>query len=206
MNYPKQSDVIYLDKESPAMAIRIKRAAKPIPKHIIKKMMALDEWTEKNHPHAIDFIDRVYSLADEFMNLTGPYTVCQKGCSACCNMTVTVSAMEAGYIAEKAGMTLNPFDSIIANKDPIETFDGEPCPFLNQDKKCCSIYEYRPLSCRMFAAFDHPKYCQSTKVLHSISTAYNHPYFRHIQDNLSNISLESLGVSNLDIREWFNEK
>lgn len=130
MSYPKQGDVIYLDTESSAMAIRIKRATKPIPKNITKKMMALDAWAEGTNPKAVDFLDRVYSLADEVTWLNKEYIVCQKGCSACCNMAVTVSAMEAAYITEKTGIALNPFDSIISDKDPVDTFDGKPCPFL----------------------------------------------------------------------------
>ena len=206
MNYPKQGSVIYLDDESPAMAIRIKRATLAVPENMVKKLKAFDKWAEETNPPILDFIDRLYSLADDFMSIRSEYTVCQKGCPACCNIAVSVSGVEAHYLSSKAGVPMRPIHTLLPSADPINEYSGVPCPFLDKKNKCCSAYEYRPLACRMFAAFDHPKYCQSNNKPHFITTAYSHPFFLNIQRNLEAISSRTLAVQPLDIREWFVRK
>lgn len=203
MNYPKQSDVIYLNQDSPAMKIRISRATKPVPKYMVKKLMAFDSWAVNKKPETMVFVEKLYSLADEFVALRNDYIVCQKGCSACCHIAVTVSAIEAHYLSQKTGIPTTPFDTLASSTSPVDTYENVPCPLLDHKNNCCSAYEHRPLSCRMFATFDHPKYCQSTTTPHNITTAYSHLYFRNIQSNLDTLSFESIGIASLDVREWF---
>lgn len=85
---------------------------------------------------------------------------CGKGCSHCCHLWVSVSALEAlalAKIARKRG------DDIIARIRAADDFTHRyshgdrhahphPCPFL--ENNVCSIYEDRPASCRQAASED----------------------------------------------------
>lgn len=73
--------------------------------------------------------------------------VCRKGCSHCCHIPVMILAGEAERLAEATGrpMTGLPIrDPRTINRD---AYMGEPCPFLVDN--ACSVYEVRPLACRL---------------------------------------------------------
>jgi len=83
---------------------------------------------------------------------------CGKGCSHCCNIWVSVSALEALALAKLAR---SRGDDIIARvsaaNDFTQQFSHEnrnahphPCAFLEDN--ICSIYEERPASCRQAAS------------------------------------------------------
>lgn len=97
-------------------------------------------------------LGKLRALVDEAAAAVAPFTPCGKGCSYCCHIPVLVFAGEAATIASAIGRP--------AAKLPLrtpETIDrdahmGEPCPFLVDN--ACSIYEVRPLTCRLHHSLD----------------------------------------------------
>jgi uncharacterized protein len=103
---------------------------------------------------------RLYKVADEITAVAAPYSPCKRGCSACCHMATLVSLPEAEMMAESIGVKLTvpkswPFydqrsGSEFAARDEFAASFHEsrkPCTFLVNNE--CSIYEHRPLACRV---------------------------------------------------------
>lgn len=120
----------------------------------------------------------LYGFYDEFM--TGIKTACNKGCSTCCTVNVTATSLEADYMLEMAGRDKSSLfednnlldkavqephyqPTLTTNKTAIfclkqKELPEEPsfhstgsCPFLNE-KNACSVYDYRPFSCRAMSS------------------------------------------------------
>lgn len=102
----------------------------------------------------------LYRIADEFTAAAAPYAVCKKGCSACCHMATMVAEPEAELMAAELRVKMRrptewPFYSPRGGVNRVlqdkfaESFHGgeKPCPFLVND--ACSIYEHRPMACRV---------------------------------------------------------
>ena len=102
----------------------------------------------------------LYKVAGEITDLAAPHSVCKRGCSACCHMATLVSLPEAEMIAKAVGVKMRmpkrwPFFSprtgaaMDARDDFAASFHAEskPCTFLVNNE--CSIYEHRPLACRI---------------------------------------------------------
>jgi Fe-S-cluster containining protein len=90
-----------------------------------------------------------------------PLAACRSGCSHCCHIGVLVSETEASVIGRAIGR--KPVDSPRARapadllKNGVtpevdawraDVYFGVPCTFLDTSGRC-SIYEERPLACRM---------------------------------------------------------
>lgn len=82
---------------------------------------------------------------------------CGKGCSHCCNIWVSVTAPEVLYIAKR--LSDGTFASVSAAYEATKTYSHAdrpnhpyPCPHLRGN--LCSIYESRPLFCRLAASGD----------------------------------------------------
>jgi Putative zinc- or iron-chelating domain len=91
---------------------------------------------------------------------------CKKGCSHCCHVWVSATALEVLFIAKRlrrtgAHSTMQRVDAAHAHTGK---FDADtraaqpyPCPMLEDD--ACSIYEIRPRACR-FAASANATACE----------------------------------------------
>ena len=81
---------------------------------------------------------------------------CRKGCSHCCHMATLVHLDEAKMIAAATGtrmVTPSRFNVDLANIEKLrERYDGVACRFLVNG--ACSIYDNRPLACRMHMVVD----------------------------------------------------
>lgn len=84
-------------------------------------------------------------------------SACKSGCDACCHIPVMISAAEAKTIGLAIGVVPAEVPPELRNK-PAPEWRGEnyPCPFL-RDKRC-SIYENRPLPCRLLFNLDRDDY------------------------------------------------
>ncbi|RUM87897.1 MAG: hypothetical protein DSZ23_05115 [Thermodesulfatator sp.] len=112
----------------------------------------------------------IYDFYDEFTN--GLSIACQKGCHVCCTTNVTATSLETDYLIQSGKMdkhllkkmeeerqkdhfipstTINTTAALclaqkaIPEETSSQTF--EPCPLLDENG-LCSVYEYRPFSCR----------------------------------------------------------
>ncbi|MDE1712699.1 YkgJ family cysteine cluster protein (plasmid) [Chromobacterium amazonense] len=104
---------------------------------------------------------KIYDQTDKVTETVSPFMVCQKGCSHCCKIDVTISSVEAEYIHKNTGFTPNNGSSLSKGHSANKT----PCTFLAEDETC-SIYEFRPFACRTFFAYDNPEYCAEPGKFH----------------------------------------
>lgn len=99
-------------------------------------------------------LGKLYRLVEELGDAAKPFIACEKGCSACCRMNVTISSMEAERLAQFSKKRLNRVHRHIKH-DPTH-FAGVACPFLVEN--ACSVYEIRPYACRAHVSFDTTAY------------------------------------------------
>lgn len=87
-------------------------------------------------------------------------TACRAGCAHCCHQPATAFPFEALHIAQSLQKHLSPKDletlreslrkrvAGLTNRSVRQSIqDKSPCPFLKNSR--CSIYNERPLTCRM---------------------------------------------------------
>lgn len=123
----------------------------------------------KQYSHAMHMIDNnasieavfdyVLPVLDERLKTDlYPHGTCTRGCSHCCNIAVGVTAVEARYIEVKTGQKAN------YAKHSEQDFFGVPCVFLKNGE--CSIYPYRPITCRVFTSLEDPARCEGNDKPH----------------------------------------
>lgn len=99
---------------------------------------------------------KLEALGNEIAQAIAPHAGCRRHCSSCCNISVSVSTMEA----ERIGQKINRAPYKIPHQSELEALQSEyfgvPCPFLSDGS--CSIYEHRPLACRLHFTLDVDNY------------------------------------------------
>lgn len=149
----------------------------------------------------------------------GPIAACRAGCSHCCHIGVSVNSAEAEAIGKTIGRKpATPLrDRMILKEDLLaegskeaadarfkkiaqwqrKAYVGVPCTFLRDGR--CSIYEYRPLSCRWLWSLDRDALLCKLVSGRSIRVPYvnTKEQERHYLMAFG----DSLGVA--DIRDWF---
>ncbi|CAH7411518.1 putative YkgJ family cysteine cluster protein [Vibrio chagasii] len=139
-------------------------------------------------------------LSDEI----SPVAVCRKGCGHCCRFPVHVTSVEAKVIANYADIKLNKLKrAAIIESGKIQ---DDYCPFFDKSESQCSVYEVRPLTCKLHASLDHYDYCAGTDAhTHTslqVTTPVNHGYGFLIQ-RLMVREKSGKGAYAADIRSWF---
>lgn len=123
----------------------------------------------EQYSYAMNMIDNNASIEAVFDFVLGalderlrkdlyPHGTCTRGCSHCCNISVGVTAVEARYIEAKTGHKAN------YNQKTEQNFFNVPCVFLKQGE--CSIYPYRPITCRVFTSLEDPARCEGNDKPH----------------------------------------
>lgn len=96
---------------------------------------------------------------------------CKKGCDHCCYQFVTTTNEEADFIYQMCKeLNIKLSKKRLAYqarfKQPSDYFakfgKRTKCVFLN-DKRECSIYKYRPISCRKYFVITKPELCLPSK-------------------------------------------
>lgn len=96
-------------------------------------------------------LQEVLRTADRILEHAGRYAACTRGCGHCCHVHVPIADFEARYITHHTGRSAQPLRTSIPH-DRMEYSAKTPCTFLRDGE--CSIYPYRPLTCRMHLNFD----------------------------------------------------
>lgn len=151
------------------------------------------------NPRPNEIIEEIYKTVDfYYKKAVSVDATCKKGCSWCCRIPVSVSAIEVQYITDKTGFKATPLKKGFDwSREP----DKTKCPFLVNDQ--CGIYEHRPFNCRIFASLDDPKNCFDGDTYHQIYTWESNEglkLFRKILDDISE-QYECAAIG--DIRYWF---
>ncbi|WP_161985810.1 YkgJ family cysteine cluster protein [Ewingella americana] len=139
------------------------------------------EYVESLNNSSVDtdaWVAKTHQLADRFMVELKDYIVCRKGCAHCCKLPVGMTLFEASYIEGKTGRKYNRKAKEILNIQP-NKHNTTVCPFLDTKTATCSIYEYRPLACRMFATIDDYHFCEDDTNTHAIVTTESSQAFQY---------------------------
>jgi Fe-S-cluster containining protein len=99
----------------------------------------------------------VDAAAAEAVRNSGPRVVCRPSCADCCLGPFPISELDARRL--RRGM------EELERNDPARALrireraaravsegqsDDDPCPALDPDTRLCGLYEFRPLTCRIF--------------------------------------------------------
>lgn len=151
----------------------------------------------------IQLARKVYRIADLwFQDVVKPHAVCSNGCGHCCKIPVEVSLAEAYYIHTMTGVEINELEKAnIRLPDEAKT----ACPFLKNNS--CSIYEFRPYHCRVFATLDDVKFCISDEE-HEVVNYTANDVTLYLYETLHEASKQSDGkyAPFADIRDWFTDE
>jgi len=103
---------------------------------------------------------KLNTMASEIATAISPHAACAPQCAQCCHISVALSALEAQRIASAYGLSITPAPGDQDEAVLQRTYFGEPCPFVHDNQ--CSIYEHRPLACRLHFSLDADAYfCQT---------------------------------------------
>jgi len=167
-----------------------------------KKLDKLEQFITKPTVDPLKKVRNIYRFTDWLVEHAGisKAAVCQKGCTHCCYLDVDVSLLEAAYIAKHT-----PYTQVYRERRIRRGYhlNRQYCDFLDQGTGTCTIYEYRPMACRTFFAFDSPELCDKNNGIeeHAIFTSNDHGVLRHLREQL----LHTGSGVHADIREWFAE-
>lgn len=145
----------------------------------------------KHKGNSFSKLQHLYEFMDEIYGFVGNFVPCKKGCTHCCRIPVSISELEAEYIAK---FTKNKRTKAIL---PAET--NSPCPFLQ--KGACSIYTARPFVCRQHVMLDDTSRWCHIDVCHEIKLTQLQ--FTEIREFYDMLLHDSGKVNRVDIREAF---
>jgi Fe-S-cluster containining protein len=105
--------------------------------------------------------NKLVKLVDQAAVEILPFTACRKGCSHCCSIAVLISDVEAQRIGEAIRRKPVKTGAFPADVPALQDkYFGVPCTFLKAGR--CSIYDVRPLACRLhFNMADDSLFCST---------------------------------------------
>lgn len=131
--------------------------ASPWMAHLRSKL----ERTMNANASARSKLGQLERIADEIAAAIAPHSSCEKGCSACCNISVALSEHEAQRLGERIGIRPASPPPGQDQADFERLYFRSACPFMHDRQ--CSIYEHRPIACRLHFTLDADAYfCQTT--------------------------------------------
>jgi Fe-S-cluster containining protein len=142
--------------ERPVIPIRVQARADAInkgieesPRNWQREMQAL---INSKEPTRIR-LRKLWALTDDITAFTKGNVACHEGCSHCCHIAVSVLQPEAEMIGQLIGRKpKSPKSDKIGEVPVLPLGYDNPCTFLKDDR--CSIYEHRPLTCRIYASVE----------------------------------------------------
>lgn len=167
----------------------------------VKEVMETEGWLD-------DKAKRLLQLLDQMAELFQPVSPCKEGCANCCNQSLVIFDWEADRIAEASGRSKSQFKgasvtswSMEKRKEIVARYEGVACPFLVDNR--CSVYEVRPLSCRVHISLeDSPDPCDIVNNPGARVAYVNMEAARWVWATLFVTTGRFAG----DIREFFNDE
>lgn len=179
------------------MPMRLQIIRAKVAPHMPEIVQRLDE-IQHSRQKVRDRLRSLWELADHVSGLISDSVACKRGCSHCCHCAVMLPKAEAELIGQL--INRKPADAPPRlDHESIEWGYHNPCTFLSANGEC-SIYEFRPLECRlMFSADVDDLLCQLRPPHTNQMPLVD---MRHItQVQVGVISRDGLHFA--DIREWF---
>jgi uncharacterized protein len=140
-------------------------------------------------------VKRLRALGSVWASCVAPVAACQRRCSHCCHIGVAVFASEAQVIGKELGR--KPISLEAGHVADLSSYGyGRPCHFLRDGE--CSIYESRPLACRIQFSLDvDPMLCELIE-----GTTVPVPYAdRRLLEVMTSVAFSTDTLA--DLREWF---
>jgi Fe-S-cluster containining protein len=135
--------------------VKLDEFFKSVPPELKKHVVTLPKRIKEISARPVIRLKEVLSTADQIFDHAGKFAACERGCGHCCHVSVPITQFEAIYMGENIGIL--PIKQKQTVKHELNEYGSHtPCPFLNQGE--CSIYEFRPLTCRMHMNFDMDNY------------------------------------------------
>lgn len=148
------------------------------------------------HELADAVIEQVMPLLDP--GFAGKVT-CSNGCAHCCRQSsILIDEIDAEVLAAHTGRK-------ISSASPTSRkWQGIACPFLNEADQC-SVYEIRPMTCRMSLSVDSPSKCKTEerRSMVDLRTLNSAIFLDLLKPPLKESLLKSRGGKERDIREFF---
>lgn len=145
------------------------------------------------------------SAAAAFTKRVEEDAACRRGCSHCCNIGVVLSKQEAQVIAREIGVKVNPRAGVDMKSSPDFNDEnprkmyGVPCVFLREGE--CSIYESRPLACRLHINMDDDDLL--CRLVESVEKSPRVPYLNNTEHLIASVKIFGEQTVFDDIRNWF---
>ncbi len=118
----------------------------------ISRLLALFEGT--HHHQDMSQLAALYEeIEGETTRFKGEFSIaCPPGCGTCCeHFNPDITALEASLVA--AYLLLEESKRPLLERLYSEGVDEGPCPLYDKENPChCTVYEVRPLICRLFGA------------------------------------------------------
>ncbi len=125
----------------------------------LRRIVEMPASLKSKYRHFVRLADRISEAVDK-------HSQCKRGCSHCCYISVGITETEAELIGEaiktkpttpKNSYTL--FDEHLIDGEEFKAaYFGKPCGFL--DGTDCSIYENRPIACRLHHNLGDAFFCR----------------------------------------------
>jgi uncharacterized protein len=136
-------------------------------------------------------------IADHTAEAKAPNIACKRGCSHCCHTPVPIHPIEARLIGDAIKREPIAPASLVPKSDAesaaMASYNN-PCGFLKDNE--CSIYEHRPLTCRVHYSLDEDDLlCRLT------DAPINVPYMDMTYYRAAYVIVCGPGLA--DIREFF---
>jgi Fe-S-cluster containining protein len=108
--------------------------------------------------------DNLSAIADK-----NPKISCRRGCSACCNIRVSITEDEADLLYDVVVREKIEVDQELLRQQAPWTEDDYPkyfasgqarCVFLDPERGECRVYDVRPMACRSYYVVSDPEMCK----------------------------------------------
>ena len=174
----------------------------PIPRPLVDQANALYRALQTSRATFGEQLHMVYRYMDSFAPYLAQFTSCSragKGCSHCCRIDVQITTLEAENIWLYTRRPVQPTNG------PITTGHKTPCPFLD-NAGACTVYEQRPLICRIYHVAGDPAHCDPKSGVKQIH--YGHPptfgndIFANLVSWTHQVAINNGGTVR-DIRDFF---